>query len=164
MNEQVKNYRDALDRELGKYKPLSDIETKTGVPKVYSTLGVCAILFIFIIFDLGAQLIVNLAGFLYPAYQSFKALETARKTDDEHWLTYWIVFGLFNTLEYFKDAMIYYIPFFYVFKLAFLLWLYLPWTNGARTVYLSFIRPAFLQSTGVSNPKKRDDSSSSTSD
>ena len=36
----------------------------------------------------------NVVGFVYPAYMSFKAIETEDDVDDDiQWLTYWVVFG-----------------------------------------------------------------------
>jgi len=156
----VLQYQQRLDRELSKYRAFNDVEKKTGVPKVYSTLGVCGFLFILIFFDLGAQLIVNLVGFIYPAYQSFKALETFRKTDDTQWLTYWVVFGFFNIVEYFEASLLFYIPFYYMFKLGFVLWLFLPFTRGADKIYGSVLKPMLMETTRSSSRKDKGSSSS----
>jgi len=74
----------------------------------------------------------QLVGFSYPAYKSFQAVETKVKGDDTQWKVYWIIFGLFRICEVFVDLVLYWIPFYYAFKLAFLLWLMLPQTKGVR--------------------------------
>ncbi|GMH62135.1 hypothetical protein TL16_g03412, partial [Triparma laevis f. inornata] len=79
-------------------------------------------------------------GFLYPSLQSFKAIETKQKGDDTQWLIYWTVYALFSILEAFIDWLLYFIPFYYAFKLAFLLWLMLPQTRGASFLYETFLR------------------------
>ena len=134
--------KDGDRSKLSEYKALNDIEARTGVPKTYTSL-VCTVLWALVFFDIGAQLVVNLVGFIYPAFCSLKALETPTIRDDEQWLTYWVVFGFSNVAEYFRETLMSVIPFYDVVKLAFLLWLYLPFTNGAEQVYKRAIKPAF---------------------
>lgn len=43
-------------------------------------------------------------------------------------------------IEIFTDFLLYWIPFYYAFKLAFLLWLFLPQTKGAKFLYDSFLK------------------------
>ena len=43
-------------------------------------------------------------------------------------------------MEVFIDFLLYWIPFFYAFKLAFLLWAMLPQTKGAKFLYDSFLK------------------------
>ena len=74
-----------LDKELSKFSDLKDFERKTKVPKTYSA-GSIAVFLIFLVFmNVGARLITNLFGFVYPAYASFKAIESDRKEDDVQW-------------------------------------------------------------------------------
>lgn len=49
----------------------------------------------------------------------------------------------------FIDWLLYFIPFYYAFKLAFLLWLMLPQTRGASFLYETFLRD-FLKRNEVS--------------
>ena len=78
-----------IDKELSKYPQLKDLEQKTKVPKAYAALGVASLLIILVFFNIGAQLITTLVGFVYPAWASFQAIESGSKDDDTHWLTYW---------------------------------------------------------------------------
>jgi len=43
-------------------------------------------------------------------------------------------------IEVFTDFLLYWIPFYYAFKLAFLLWMMLPQTKGAKFLYDSFLK------------------------
>lgn len=80
-------------------------------------------------------------GFGFPAYRSFKAVETPNKDDDTQWLSgcrmarvvlrrglvsltpplpsrcistvYWTVFGFFAVLEHCADAIIFWFPFYH---------------------------------------------------
>ncbi|KAI6219507.1 Receptor expression-enhancing protein [Aphelenchoides fujianensis] len=54
---------------------------------------------------------------------------------------YWVVFAFLNVLEFFSHTISHYFPFYWLVKCAFLLWLYLPMTQGAHQIYQRFIRP-----------------------
>jgi hypothetical protein len=85
-------------------------------------------------------------GFIYPAYASYKALESKSPHAAAQWLTYWVVFSLFTVLEYFADWLISWLPLYYLLKLAFILWLQLPQTQGATVVRQSThlsVNPSF---------------------
>ncbi len=51
-----------------------------------------------------------------------------------------MVYCFFSTIEVFTDTLLYWIPFYYAFKLAFLLWAMLPQTKGAKFLYDSFLK------------------------
>lgn len=139
------HYNDLLDKELAKHTIFINLEKKTGVPKVSLVLGAGASLFILIFFNLGGQIITDLLAWVYPAYSSFKAIETPSPNDDKQWLTYWTVFGFVNVVEYFVDRILFWFPFYYIFKTLFVLWLALPSFRGAEVLYNSFLRKLLLQ-------------------
>jgi len=76
-----------IDKELSKYPILNNLEKQTSVPKVYAFLGLLATYFFFIFFNIGGQLLTNLAGFIIPGYYSLEALFSVGKADDTQWLT-----------------------------------------------------------------------------
>lgn len=57
------------------------------MPKAYAFIGLGALYFFLIIFNLGGQLLTNLAGFVIPGYYSMNALFTPGSHDDTQWLT-----------------------------------------------------------------------------
>mmetsp|Transcript_95763 Transcript_95763/g.206659 ORF Transcript_95763/g.206659 Transcript_95763/m.206659 type:complete len:176 (-) Transcript_95763:166-693(-) len=120
------------------------VEEKTKVHCEYIAVGLIVLLAIFVFFGLGASFICNLVGLLYPMYASVKAIESKDSSDDTQWLTYWIVYGVFGFLETFIDLILYWLPFFYAIKIAFLVWCMHPTTKGATVLYNSVIRPVFL--------------------
>ncbi|KAJ9114935.1 hypothetical protein QFC20_001309 [Naganishia adeliensis] len=136
----------ALDRELAKYGFLNEFEARTNIPKTYGVLGLgssAAMLILLNLFGL-AQPITNLVGWALPTYLSCRALESPQSGDDKQWLTYWIIFGLLNLLESAAlRVILYYIPQYFTFKLAFLVWLLYPGANNAQKVYYSLVRPLF---------------------
>ncbi|EAA31781.1 hypothetical protein GE21DRAFT_7941 [Neurospora crassa] len=138
--DRAQQYIGQLDKELSKYPTLNNLEKTTGVPKAYAVIGLVALYFFLIIFNLGGQLLTNLAGFVLPGYYSLNALFTASKQDDTQWLTYWVVFSLFTVIES-LISVVYWFPFYFTFKFVFLLWLSLPTFKGAETIFRSFLAP-----------------------
>ncbi|XP_053556630.1 receptor expression-enhancing protein 6 isoform X1 [Bombina bombina] len=143
LRERIKNYLNGdsvVSRLLGK------VEEKTGIKKYYLATGSVCTLGLYLIFGYGASLVCNLIGFVYPAYTSIKAIESADKKDDTIWLTYWVVYGVFSVVEFFSDIFLFWFPFYYLGKCAFLLWCMAPFSwNGSQILYDRFIRPFFLK-------------------
>ena len=133
-----------LDKELSKYPSLVNLEKQTNIPKTYVIGGVGFLYFVLIFFNLGGQLLVNLAGFCIPAYYSLQALFTTQKADDTQWLTYWVCFSFLSVLEAALDPP-YWFPFYYLFKFAFTLWLALPQFSGAQILFRNALYPLFAR-------------------
>ncbi|KAI9790396.1 MAG: ER membrane protein DP1/Yop1 [Peltula sp. TS41687] len=131
-----------IDKELSKYPALNNFERQTSVPKVYVFLGIGALYFFLIFFNIAGQFLVNTAGFIIPAYYSLQALFSTGKADDTQWLVYWVVYAFLTVFESAVSA-VYWFPFYYTFKFAFVLWLSLPMTSGAQVVFRNFIQPVF---------------------
>jgi len=140
----VQNGMSQFDKELSKYPALVNFEKQTNVPKVYIIGGVGLLYFILIFFNLGGQLLVNLAGFIIPGFYSLQALFTVGKADDTQWLTYWVTFSFLSVLESAFD-LTYWFPFYYLFKFAFVLWLSLPQFGGAQVLFRTALYPLFAR-------------------
>lgn len=125
---------------------LEKVESKTGVKRIYIFLGLVAVFALYLVFGYGADLIVTALGFAYPAYQSVKAVESESKEDDTQWLIYWVVFGVFNIVEFFSDILLSWFPLYFLVKLIFLAWCMAPvsW-NGSNTLYHKVIKPFVLR-------------------
>jgi receptor expression-enhancing protein 5/6 len=95
---------------------------------------------LFFVFGMGIAPLTSVIGFVYPAYKSFQAIELKNKNEDTQWLVYWVIFAFFSIAETFIDYLLYWIPFYYAFKIAFLLWAMLPQTRGAKLLYDNFLR------------------------
>jgi len=108
---------------------------------VIVALGAAAVLVLF-----GLRILSLLVGVLYPSYQSFKAIESVRTDDDTQWLTYWILFGLFEVVDQTVfSAFVLMNPgnglVTYTIKLAFLMWIQHPKYQGALYLYRTMVGP-----------------------
>lgn len=68
--------------QLSKYPVLDNFEKQTSIPKVYAVLGLGALYFFLVFFNIAGGFLVNVAGFLVPGYYSLEALFSASKVDD----------------------------------------------------------------------------------
>ncbi|EFJ51912.1 hypothetical protein VOLCADRAFT_103098 [Volvox carteri f. nagariensis] len=78
---------------------------------------------------------------LYPTYCSLKAIQSTSKIDDTQWLTYWVVYAIFSTMEGVGKFFLGWIPLYYEIKLLFVIWMIAPQTQGARKIYEDHIVP-----------------------
>ncbi|TPX58366.1 hypothetical protein PhCBS80983_g03192 [Powellomyces hirtus] len=140
-SDKFQQYLKQFDIELSKVPLAVEVERRTGFPKTYIVGGIGVFAGLLIFLNVWGQLLTNLLGFLYPAYASFKAVESSNKADDTQWLTYWVVFGFTNVIEFFSDFLLHWIPFYYMFKAGLIMYLILPQFQGAQFLYIKFIRP-----------------------
>jgi len=133
--ESVQNQISLLRKKLDRFPALDKAEDATKIPKEYLVLSGGFAFFTLLFFGIGASSVSSIIGFVYPAYKSLQAIGTKIKNDDTQWLIYWIVFAFFTTIESFTDTLLYWIPFYFAFKMAFLLWAMLPQTKGAKFLY-----------------------------
>ena len=100
---------------------------------------------VLVMLGIGNTYITCLLGVAYPCFMSFLALESEGAEDDKQWLTYWVVFGLFNIVDQFAGFILTFIPFYFFLKLVFLVWLFHPISMGATTIYNVYILPNMKQ-------------------
>ncbi|CDH55652.1 protein yop-1 [Lichtheimia corymbifera JMRC:FSU:9682] len=141
----LKKGLDQIDEQLGQFQYCNDFERLTGVRKSHAALGLGVLFFIMLVFNLAGQLLTHFISWVYPAYASFKAIESPQTDDDKQWLTYWTVIGFVNIIEFFADYLLFWIPFYSLTKTAFVLWLTLPRFRGAEIIYTRFLRPRLLE-------------------
>lgn len=125
--------------------PVVQVAEFLGMQPAHVALACIAFAMGFLLFGIGGNLITNLVGYVYPAYESFKALETQSQRMMRTWLTYWIVYSCFSLIEVFVDWILYWLPLYYCVKLVFLAWLMIPSLGGAEIVYKCTIQPVLRQ-------------------
>mmetsp|Transcript_4250 Transcript_4250/g.14157 ORF Transcript_4250/g.14157 Transcript_4250/m.14157 type:complete len:169 (-) Transcript_4250:170-676(-) len=81
-------------------------------------------------------------GFLYPAYASYKAIESDATDDDTQWLTYWVVYSMMMIFESVADSFVFWIPGYRFAKCAFIFWLASPRFKGAIVLYEKVFKDA----------------------
>ena len=140
MKEQAQGYINKLKAWFKKEIDL--ISEKTGVDgKIISTVLLISSIFCFI--NLFSKYITCLVGVTLPAYWSIKAIESPQYDDDKQWLTYWAIYGLFTLLDQFANIILRIFPFYFIFKIIFLIWCFMPNTMGALFIYNKFVAPYF---------------------
>lgn len=88
------------------------------------------------IFSVLTSLFVALA---YPLYITINVLEAPTTSAVEQWMSYWMLFAVLSTLEWFFGLSLF--PLYYELKTLFILWLTLPKTKGAWIIYTKYVRP-----------------------
>jgi receptor expression-enhancing protein 5/6 len=91
----------------------------------------------------GSKLMVDLLGFVYPAYMSFKSMDSGSQ-DDTQWLTYWVVFSFLSIVENLMGFIVVLIPFYFWIKIGIIVWMYHPATRGAQVIYEQALRPLLM--------------------
>jgi receptor expression-enhancing protein 5/6 len=129
---------------LGKWhEQMEIIHQKTGIEGKYVVIGLLACL---LIVSIGyfERIITNLIGTIYPAYWTMKSIQS-QNDDDKYWLTYWVVFAFFSLVDVFSGILMKLIPFYFILKIVFLVWLFMPNTQGCYYVYYFVIIKLFKQ-------------------
>ncbi|KAL2348481.1 hypothetical protein Fmac_002481 [Flemingia macrophylla] len=98
---------------------------------------------------LGSNVVIRTAcctvGIALPVYSTFKAIESKDQNAQNKCLIYWAAYGSFSLVEVFTDKFISWCPMYYHLKFAFLVWLQLPPTSGAKQLYTNHLRPFLLK-------------------
>eukprot|EP00931_Biecheleriopsis_adriatica_P014333 TRINITY_DN11605_c0_g1_i1.p1 TRINITY_DN11605_c0_g1~~TRINITY_DN11605_c0_g1_i1.p1 ORF type:complete len:334 (+),score=63.22 TRINITY_DN11605_c0_g1_i1:45-1046(+) len=144
-----------VNEQLKELPLVESLSERMQVAPVVVGASFLGLALLFVLYGIGGQIVCTIVGVAYPAFQSFKAVESFANLKDsdmlyqkatgmQFWLTYWIVYATITTME----AALYYIlvamPFYYLFKLIFILCLYLPIMRGRRgatRIYDWFIHP-----------------------
>jgi len=97
------------------------------------------------LFYFTSRIICSISAFLYPGYSSYKTLSQrpASEEEIERWLMYWSVLGCIVAAEYVAEWLVSWIPFYYLLKTVFLLYLSLPQTRGSSYLYVHHLQPFF---------------------
>ncbi|KAG1687298.1 Receptor expression-enhancing protein 5 [Nymphon striatum] len=144
------SYLQRIDKKLHEKNMVTDYlekaEKASGVKRLYLALGTAGFIGLWLAIGYGGQLLCNLIGFGYPAYESIKAIESKDQRDDTKWLTYWVVYAAFGIFEFFSDIFLDWFPFYWLLKCIFLVWCFLPFSsNGSTFIYAKIIKPFFLK-------------------
>ena len=81
-------------------KILNQAATALHMKSKHVVLAIIAVLAVLLLWPPVQHIVAPIATFVYPAYRSFKALESGSAKNDIRWLTYWIVFGFIHCFDF----------------------------------------------------------------
>ncbi|EGR33531.1 TB2 HVA22 family protein, putative [Ichthyophthirius multifiliis] len=128
-------------RPIDDLKVLQPLAEKTKLRPSQLAFFFFTFLFLLVLCSIWETLICDLVGFVYPAYMSFKALETQRTDDDKQWLTYWVVYSFFTVFDDLLYYLLSFIPFYYLIKITFYVYMFHPNIQGAAHIYTQVLAP-----------------------
>ena len=152
MKEEKENQENENENEYGNdnqisllekwQKQMNLIQEKTGIKGIFVILGL-VLCVVFVYFNILDTIITNLVGTLYPAFWTIKSLEQNLVEEQKKWLTYWVVFGSFIIIDMSSVVIVKFIPFYFVLKILFLIWLFMPGSNGCTIIYYLVVKKIF---------------------
>ena len=88
MMENFEAYLNAFNEKLEKIPFVANTADQMGVKP--ALIGIVFVAFVcgFLIFGVGGSIIANIVGFLYPAYESFRVMESG--SSDEAKMRFWL--------------------------------------------------------------------------
>lgn len=92
-------------------------------------------------FGLLTHAATSAAAFLYPTLATYKALRSGDVAQQTFCLMYWAILACVLFVEHWAYYAIAWLPFYGELKLAAILWLVLPQTQGATYLYLEYLSP-----------------------
>ena len=140
IKEQAQGFMEKIKSKFNKEIDLISKKTGNDGKKIAGILAVCAVL---TFINLFGKYITCLVGVTLPAYWSIKAIESQEYGDDKQWLTYWAIYGIFTLLDHFANFILRIFPFYFVIKIIFLIWCFMPNTMGALFIYNKLVGPYF---------------------
>lgn len=129
-----------LDPYAAMVPAFTDLAAKLGVNPGLILAGISSVVVLVLMIFQGWTILMTFITVFYPAVHSIRAIESPGKDDDKIWLTYWMVFGLFTTLETFFGFIFSFIPYWDWIRLGLFIYLLLPNFKGAEQLYNGFIR------------------------
>uniref|UniRef100_A0A7S4DZ60 Receptor expression-enhancing protein n=1 Tax=Lotharella globosa TaxID=91324 RepID=A0A7S4DZ60_9EUKA len=130
----AEQYVNELNEKLKDNAYAKMAEEKTGVKPALLLIGVGFVLILLALLIFGQAVVTELVTFLPPAFLSISGI-AKKNVDAPFWLTYWLVFGLLQTLESLTDYLEEGIPLYYWLKMLFLVWCFHSKTKGATLIY-----------------------------
>ncbi|KAI9303770.1 TB2/DP1, HVA22 family-domain-containing protein [Cunninghamella echinulata] len=141
----IQRYEKKWNNQLNHFSIFQKMEQITKIPKVYLAIILSLITFLLLFFNVASQLITNLIAWIYPAYASLQTIENDSYSKRQQWITYWVILTGFHFIEYFEDTLLYWLPFYYLFKTIFILYLILPAFKGAIQIHSKFFQNKFTK-------------------
>lgn len=153
--EQMNAYIESLSVHFDDIPWMKNTADRFNMKTAHIALAIILAAFVMVFSGFLDFLVCNLIGTIYPAYLSFKAIETKEGDDDKQWLTYWVVFALYSVMDDFAGILLFWLPFYYPIKLALLIWMVWPKTKGALIIYEKLVKKVLKMYEGQIDEKIR---------
>lgn len=140
VKEQLKTNTAILDPYAAMIPALVNASKAADVNPGLLLAGIGSVGLLILLLMQGWNMLLTTITVLYPTVHSIRAIQSPEDDDDKIWLTYWMVFGIFNVLETFFSFVFYFIPYWDWLRLMLFIWLLLPNFNGAKVLYEGVIR------------------------
>mmetsp|Transcript_20969 Transcript_20969/g.29537 ORF Transcript_20969/g.29537 Transcript_20969/m.29537 type:complete len:192 (+) Transcript_20969:30-605(+) len=123
------------DDELLKRVPQTKAIQDKNIRPCFVALAAAAFVLMVFAWMIGAAGLTNLVGFVYPVVASFKARKAGNSTEVVNkWMTYWIIFSLFNVIESITDLLYEWVPQYYLVKAIVLVYAFAPSSNFTELI------------------------------
>lgn len=152
-----------LNSHFEKILPLKTLADKIKIQTVHLVVVIIILAILLSTSQLIGNFVVIVMGIAYPALVSLADIH-GQEIDDRQWLTYWVLFSATNFFDYFTGNVLSWIPFYYTFKLLFIVYLFFPSTKGGLAIYEKFILPIIIRYEGEERRSKLSRDSRSKSD
>ena len=116
---------------------------KTKIPATVIVLIISAILLLLLFTPYVSNVLTTLIAFGIPAFETFRALQTEDKSDDDAILTYWIVFSTFYSFDRVFSSILHLSGWYSIIRFAVLALMFYSKRFGAKLLYARIIRPIF---------------------
>ncbi|KAL4438055.1 hypothetical protein ABPG77_004276 [Micractinium sp. CCAP 211/92] len=95
--------------------------------------------------DFACRVALQLLGYLYPAYKTFKVVQLpATRSNDtllRNWCQYWALMAVFTAVQPVADTFFFWLPLYYEAKLALAVYLWANDLAGAQHVWARWFHP-----------------------
>lgn len=93
--------------------------------------------------DILINLYCFVAGGLYPIYKSLSCIDTSSSNQTKQWMTYWVLYTIYNFGYFILGLVLCWIPFYSIIKAIAITYLVHPNTLGAEKMYNIVFNPIF---------------------
>ena len=145
---QLEGIFNQLDQISGRAPEFDKKVKELGVRPGHVLFGVGALTSIIMIFIYGYAIVCTILTCVYPMMMSVEALQSKDDLPKQRWLSFWCVYGIFQTIEMFIGFILNFIPYYSIIRLVFFIALMHPSFDGAQLIYSKYFSPYLKEHQG----------------
>lgn len=124
--------------------PLAQFCQQQGLPPDMVLGGAVLLVGLPLAWMFGYSIVIVIMTCFYPVFQSIRTIENRNEAGINFWMSFWIVFGCFKVFEMVFGFILAFIPLMWLWRLLFYVYILSPKTNGAVSIYRSYLRPHIM--------------------